>query len=68
MLWIESPAGVGWSTATGADDMKQNDLLQSQDALAALKDWYVQYPEYLSNELFISGESYAGIYVPFLAW
>ena len=31
MLWIESPAGVGWSTATGPNDMNQNDMLQSQD-------------------------------------
>jgi len=36
--------------------------------VAALRDWYSKYPEYLSNELFISGESYGGIYVPYLAW
>lgn len=68
VLFIESPAGVGYSIADTAEDLKQNDLLQSQDALAALKAWYVKFPEFLPNELFISGESYAGIYVPFLSW
>jgi len=68
VLWIESPAGVGWSTAGYERDMHTNDMVQSRDALSALKDWYVQYPEFLANELFVSGESYAGIYVPYLSW
>ena len=68
MLWIESPAGVGWSIAPDLNNNVTNDLLQSQDALAALKSFYVKFPELLPNELFISGESYAGVYVPFLAW
>ena len=29
MLWLESPAGVGWSTAYASDDWKQNDMTQS---------------------------------------
>ena len=32
--------------------------------------WFfkVKFPEYSSHEFWVSGESYAGIYVPFLAW
>jgi len=36
--------------------------------LSALHSWFVKFPEYLPNDLFVSGESYAGIYVPYLAW
>ena len=43
-------------------------MVQSQDALAALKEWFVKFPEYLPNQLFVSGESYGGIYVPYLTW
>jgi len=43
-------------------------MVQSQDALAGLQDFFVKFPEFLSNELFVSGESYGGIYVPYLAW
>lgn len=37
MLWIESPAGVGFSYAGTEQDLQTNDMVQSQDALAALK-------------------------------
>lgn len=68
MLWIESPAGVGWSYGGKATDLKHHDMGQSQDAFIALESFYDKYPEFLGNDLFISGESYAGIYVPYLSW
>ena len=43
-------------------------MVQSQDAITALRDFFVKFPEYLPNGLFVSGESYGGIYVPYLAW
>lgn len=67
VLYIEQPAGVGFSWAASADDMKQNDLLSSHDNLEAVKSFYAKFPEYQNNSLFVSGESYAGIYVPYLA-
>ena len=68
VLWLESPAGVGWSIAGTAQDLQTNDMIQSQDALNALKHWYEKFPEFSDNKLFVSGESYAGVYVPYLAW
>ena len=68
MLWIESPAGVGWSTAKTTEDWQQNDMTQSKDAFEALKHWYDKFPEFKENKLFVSGESYGGVYVPYMAW
>lgn len=68
VMWLESPAGVGWSFAGTEQDLSTNDMLQSQDALKAVNSWYEKFPEFRSNELFVSGESYAGIYVPYLSW
>jgi carboxypeptidase C (cathepsin A) len=45
MLYIESPAGVGFSTA-GKDDLKQNDVQQSEDAYAALIQFYERFPTF----------------------
>jgi len=43
-------------------------MTQSEDALAALTDFFQGFPELLPNKLFIAGESYGGIYVPYLSW
>jgi carboxypeptidase C (cathepsin A) len=69
MLYIESPAGVGFSIWTD-EDKTTNDTIQSADAIAAVHFFFTQFPEYKTNnnELFVSGESYGGIYVPYLAW
>ncbi|KAF8400302.1 hypothetical protein HHK36_013599 [Tetracentron sinense] len=37
------------------------------DNLVFLQHWFVKFPQYLSRDLFIIGESYAGHYVPQLA-
>lgn len=68
VLYIESPAGVGYSFGKTAEDRSHNDLSQSIDAFNAVETWFVDFKEYLPNKLFISGESYGGIYVPYLAW
>ena len=68
VLYIESPAGVGFSLAATDADMVHNDMSTSVDAIAALEQWYDKFPTYTENNLWISGESYGGIYVPYLAW
>ena len=68
VMFLESPAGVGWSVAGTKQDLSTNDMIQSQDALEAVKKFFAKFPEYLKNEVFVSGESYGGIYVPYLAW
>lgn len=76
VIYLESPAGVGfspWNLPNGSQPV-YNDMIQSEDAYAALRQWYLKFPEYGpgagngNNELFISGESYGGIYTPYLAW
>jgi len=68
MLYIEAPAGVGYSIGSGAEDQSQNDMSQSEDLFAAVEKFFTLYPERVTNDLFLSGESYAGIYIPYLAW
>ena len=43
------------------------DHSQSVDTFAAIRAFYEDWPELLKNPLYITGESYAGIYAPFLA-
>jgi carboxypeptidase C (cathepsin A) len=36
--------------------------------MIALLAWFEKFPERLPNDLYVSGESYGGIYVPYLSW
>ena len=67
VLYIEQPAGVGFSYSDSLN-YAHNDDSSSLDNLAAVEKFYELFPEYRSNEFYISGESYAGIYVPMLAY
>ena len=68
MLFIDNPAGVGYSYAQRTIDDFHNDFSFSSDALSFMKQFYSDYSEFLDNPLYISGGSYGGIYAPRLAW
>jgi len=66
MIYLEAPIGVGFSKGS-AEDMKTiNDNTTSSDNRDALKSFFTKFPHFQPNGLYISGESYAGIYVPTL--
>jgi len=66
VLFIEQPAGVGYSYATNGSTYS-DDFVQSQNTYGFLLNWFKAFPEFAKNDFFITGESYAGIYVPTLA-
>ena len=68
ILYIEQPAGVGFSYCEGTKDCPFDDHTSGKDNLNVLLQWYEKFPEFKDNELYISGESYAGVYVPYLAY
>jgi len=69
VIYLESPAGVGFSYIDSKydSDWETNDETSAQQNLEAVVDFFRQFPDYKRNDFYISGESYAGIYVPFLA-
>ncbi|XP_061350302.1 serine carboxypeptidase-like 20 [Gastrolobium bilobum] len=67
IIYLDSPAGVGFSYSKNESDYTTGDVKTASDTHAFLLKWFELYPEFLPNPLFISGESYAGVYVPTLA-
>jgi serine carboxypeptidase-like clade 2 len=68
VLFLESPAGVGFSYSnTSSDYSKSGDQRTADDAFVFLTNWIERFPEYKGRAFYISGESYAGHYVPQLA-
>ncbi|WRX23905.1 Peptidase S10 [Theobroma cacao] len=61
MLYLESPAGVGFSySANKSFYTSVNDEMTARDNLAFLEKWLAKFPEYKNRDLFITGESYGG--------
>ncbi|MCI08073.1 serine carboxypeptidase-like 20-like, partial [Trifolium medium] len=68
IIYLDSPAGVGFSYPKNETDYETGDIKTASDSHAFLLKWFKLYPEFLSNPFFIAGESYAGVYVPTLAY
>jgi len=67
MLYIESPGGVGYSVCGDATECTFDDDSSAVDNMNAILYFFeTLFPEYGTNDLYISGESYAGIYVPYV--
>ncbi|KAJ0973542.1 hypothetical protein J5N97_021501 [Dioscorea zingiberensis] len=69
MLYLETPAGVGFSYSTDSSYYagRVNDKMTARDNLVFLRRWLAKFPQYKTRDLYITGESYAGHYVPQLA-
>jgi len=72
VLVIEAPIGVGYSYCSRqAEDglpCQNTDRYTARASRAALVDFFTnKFPEFASNDFYITGESYAGVYVPTLS-
>uniref|UniRef100_A0ACD5Y8R5 Uncharacterized protein n=1 Tax=Avena sativa TaxID=4498 RepID=A0ACD5Y8R5_AVESA len=68
VIFLESPAGVGFSYSNTTSDYGScGDRRTADDALVFLVNWLERFPEYKGRAFYISGESYGGHYVPQLA-
>lgn len=69
MLFLESPAGVGFSYSNTTSDYDHSgDKNTADDAYIFLINWLERFPQYKTHDFYITGESYAGHYVPQLAY
>jgi len=67
VLFLEMPAGVGFSYSENISNYNTNDDITSDINYAFLQLWFQEFSQYQGHSLFIAGESFAGHYVPELA-
>ncbi|RWR91149.1 Peptidase_S10 domain-containing protein [Cinnamomum micranthum f. kanehirae] len=61
ILFLESPAGVGFSYTNTSSDLKESgDERTARDALIFLLRWFERFPHYRHRDFYIAGQSYAG--------
>jgi len=70
VLFIESPPGVGFSyidKGVASLPYTANDTTTTADSISALVDFFSTFTAFNSSSLWLSGESYGGIYLPWLS-
>lgn len=68
ILFLDSPVGVGFSYSNTSSDLLNNgDKRTAEDSLAFVLKWLDRFPQYKGRDFYITGESYAGHYVPQLS-
>ena len=67
VLFVDQPAGTGLAVATSDAGYANNQTDVGQRFVTFLQNFYAKYPTYRKNELWLTGESYAGKYLPAIA-
>ncbi|KAM7534578.1 hypothetical protein Aperf_G00000112897 [Anoplocephala perfoliata] len=66
VVYIEAPAGVGFSYARDGNVTTDDDMVADNNYFA-LVNFFEKFPEFKGRDFYIIGESYGGVYVPTLA-
>ena len=64
MLYIEQPAGVGFSYSEKNSDYSIGDSKVASDAFELIVQFFNRFPERQSNPFYVASESYGGHYMP----
>ena len=64
ILYIEQPAGVGFSYSDTEGDYKTGDEPAAKDNYRFIREFLKRFPERQENPFYISSESYGGHYMP----
>ncbi|KAG6493175.1 hypothetical protein ZIOFF_048152 [Zingiber officinale] len=67
IIFLDSPLGSGFSYSRKYEGYDANDTIWSEQASKFLLQWLVEHPQFISNPLYIAGDSYAGKIVPMVA-
>ncbi|MBA0691743.1 hypothetical protein Goari_009355 [Gossypium aridum] len=67
IIFIDSPVGTGFSYARNNRAAQTGDLKQVHHLHQFLRKWLMTHPDFISNPVYVSGDSYSGIPIPVLA-
>ncbi|OSD00457.1 alpha/beta-hydrolase [Trametes coccinea BRFM310] len=65
-IWIDQPVGTGFSTADTKGYVADEDQM-AEDFLGFLNNLVKIFPSLATRPLYLTGESYAGTYIPYIA-
>ncbi|KAJ4792988.1 Carboxypeptidase [Rhynchospora pubera] len=67
LIYVDQPTGTGFSYSTDPRDIRFGEKGVANDLYDFLQAFFTEHSEYLNNDFYITGESYAGHYIPAFA-
>ncbi|OVA17989.1 Peptidase S10 [Macleaya cordata] len=67
LLYVDQPTGTGFSYSSDRRDLRHDELGVSNDLYDFLQAFFSEHPQFATNDFYITGESYAGHYIPAFA-
>ncbi|KAK7404786.1 hypothetical protein VNO78_05745 [Psophocarpus tetragonolobus] len=67
ILFVDQPTGTGFSYSSDDSDIRHDEVAVSNDLYDFLQEFFKARPYFVKNDFYITGESYAGHYIPALA-
>ncbi|CAL5081016.1 unnamed protein product [Urochloa decumbens] len=64
IIFLDSPVGTGFSYSIAEQGYNSSDTKAVNQIVIFLRKWFDVHPEFLSNPLYIGGDSYSGMIVP----
>ncbi|WJX74302.1 Serine carboxypeptidase-like 48, variant 2 [Trifolium repens] len=67
IIFVDQPTGTGFSYTTDDSDVRHDENGVSNDLYDFLQAFFKEHPQFAKNDFYITGESYAGHYIPAFA-
>ncbi|KAL3730226.1 hypothetical protein ACJRO7_027268 [Eucalyptus globulus] len=67
IIFLDQPVGTGFSYANNWESYNIDDNISVAESYEFLRKWLKLHPQFLSNPLYIAGDSYSGVTVPRVA-
>ncbi|XP_058102536.1 serine carboxypeptidase-like 17 isoform X2 [Magnolia sinica] len=64
IIFLDFPTGTGFSYSRASEDYQTSETKIFNDVHKFLIQWFMEYPEFLSNPLYLGGVSHSGLTVP----
>ncbi|KAF9626075.1 hypothetical protein IFM89_030743 [Coptis chinensis] len=64
VIFLDAPVGTGFSYWRTAERFLISDTISARHTNQFLQNWLTDHPQFLSNPLYIGGDSYSGIVIP----
>lgn len=67
VMYVDQPLGTGFSFGNGLRSIRWTQDALSNDFYYFLHNFVMKYPKFQGREIYITGESFAGHYIPNIA-